>query len=124
MLPLDVAPVIVEFNVGPLAVERRSAPTQNAFGGRDSAAPVPIVLDPVSAHNLTGRDLDRVPEAGRNSEVVQFYTFVRLFVADGGNAADVVLHRSRRYRIVKVRDFEVQGGVYCAFGALEDVQVP
>lgn len=122
MLPLDVASLVDDFNVGPLEVERRNPPTQNEFGGYDAATASVVTLDPVAAHNTTGRDLDQVPEADRNSEVVQFYTRERLFVADGGRAADVVLYRDRKFRIIRVRDFEVQGGVYCAFGALQDVQ--
>lgn len=121
-LPLPVDDVIDELEVGPLTVERRSTPTQNVFGGRTPAIAEQFTLDPVSAHNLTGRDLDQVPEADRNSEVVQFYTKVRLHVADGGHVADVVLYRDRRYRIVRVRDFDLQGGIFCAFGALEDLQ--
>ncbi len=120
--PLPVADLIDEFNVGPLTVERRSTPTQNQFGGREPVAAEVVALDPVAAHNLTGRDLDQVPEADRNSEVVQFYSQVRLRVADGGRVADVVEYQSRRFRIVRVRDFDPQGGVFCAFGALEDVQ--
>lgn len=121
-LPLPVASLVHEFNVGPLTVERRSTPTQNQFGGFDPAVAEMVGLDPVAAHNLTGRDLDQVPEADRNSEVVQFYTLERLHVADAGRVADVVLYRGRRFRIIKVRDFELQGEVFCAFGALEDVQ--
>ena len=121
-LPLPVDDLIDEFNVGPLTIERRSTPTQNVFGGRTAAIAEQVILDPVAAHNVTGRDLDQVPEADRNSEVVQFYTKVRLHVADGGRVADVVEYRDRRYRIVRVRDFDLQGFSYCAFGALEDLQ--
>jgi hypothetical protein len=121
-LPLPVGSVIDEFNVGPLTVERRVPPDKNQYGAFDAAVGNNIVIDPVAAHNLTGRDLNQVPEADRNSEVVQFYTKVRLFVADGGFAADIVTYQDRRFRIVRVRDFDPQGGIYCAFGALEDVQ--
>ena len=121
--PLPVASLIDEFNVGPLTVERRSTPTQNVFGGQTPAVSEQVILDVVAAHNVTGRDLDQVPEADRNSEVVQFYTKVRLHVADGGRVADVITdYQSRRFRIIKLRDFDPQGGVFCAFGALEDVQ--
>ena len=122
MDPLEVADLIDEFDIGPLIAENFPEPVQNQFGGFDAGTPVEVVLDPVAAHNLTGRDLDQVPEADRNSEIVQFYIKVRLFVADGGRAASVVNYRDRRYRVVTVRDFELQGEMFCAFGALEDVQ--
>ena len=121
--PLDVDDIIDEFDVGPLTVERRGTSIQNQFGGYDvSTPPEQIVLSPVAAHNLTGTDLDQVPEADRNSEIVQFYTKVRLFVADGGHVADVVEYLSERYRIVKVQNFDPQGKVFISFGALEDAQ--
>ncbi len=117
-----VACVIDEFNIGPLNVERRGPRVKNATYGYDAAPATTVVLDPVSAHNVTGRDLEQVPEADRNSEVVQFYTKVRLFVADGGQSADVVTYNARRFRIIRVQDFALQAGVFCCFGALEDTQ--
>jgi len=109
-------------NVGPLTVERRGPRVQNGRGGFDAAPATNVVFDPIAAHNVDGRDLEQVPEADRNSEIVQFYPIERMFTAADGFTPDVVLYNSRRYRIVKVRDFNIQGGVYCAFGALEDPQ--
>jgi len=117
--------LVGRFNVGPLVVERRGAKTQNAFGGWTTPAANLITVNPIAAHTITGRDLDQVPEADRNTENVRFYTRgVRLRVADGGFLADVVRYRSRRYRISKVEDFDLQGNVYMAIGALVDVQDP
>ena len=121
-LPLPVGCLIDDCNIGPLSVERRTPPVQNPFGGFDAAAPVVFELNPVAAHTLNGRDLLQVPEADRNGEVVRFQTKVRLFVADGGQAPDVVTYRSRRWRIVNVSDYLLQGGVFIADGALEDLQ--
>lgn len=121
-LPLPVDCLIDDCNVGPLQVERRTPPTQNQFGGFEAAAPVVFDLNPVAAHTLNGRDLLQVPEADRNGEVVRFQTKVRLFVADGGHAPDVVTYRGRRWRIVRVDDYLLQGGVFIADGALEDLQ--
>ncbi len=117
--------------IGPLTVERRVAPTQNEFGGWDASPAITFQLSPVAAHNVSGRDLDQVPEADRNSEIVQFYARDGSFpagidvgfrVSDQGYGADVVLYEGRRYRIVTVRNFSPQGRVWCAMGALEDVQ--
>ncbi len=121
-LPLPVDCIIDDCNVGPLQVERRLPPVPNAYGGFDPSPAVAVTLNPVAAHNVDGRDLLQVPEADRTSEMVQFYTKVRLFVADGGQAPDVVTYRGRRFRIVRVQDYELQGGVYCSMGALEDLQ--
>lgn len=120
----DLDELIDEFDIGPLTADNFPTPVQNAFGGFDAGAPVQVQLTPVAAHNVTGKDLDQVPEADRNSEIVQFYTrgARSLYVADKGRAASVVSYRDGRYRIVRIRDFELQGNVWCAFGALEDVQ--
>jgi hypothetical protein len=121
---LDVGGLIDECNVGPLQVERRLPPVQNSFGGFDRQAPTVFQLNPVAAHTLNGRDLLQVPEADRNGEVTRFQAKERLFVADGGQAADVITYRGRRWRIVRVDDYLLQGGVFIADGALEDLQTP
>lgn len=123
-LPLPVAELIDDCNVGPLTVERRAAPTQNEFGAYEPSAVTLITVDPVAAHNLTGRDLLQLPEADRNREVTEFYTKVRLFVADDGQAADVVQYNNRRWRVIKVLDYEQQGAVYMSWGILVDKQDP
>lgn len=127
----DLSEMIDEFDVGPLTVVRRADRVANQYGDSDAAAAKTFEMSPIAAHNVTGRDLDQVPEADRNSEIVQFYARAeswpndvekRWAVSDGGSVADVVTYRGRSFRIVKVRDFEVQGDVWCAFGALEEVQ--
>jgi hypothetical protein len=108
--------------MGPLELERRPPPTKNQFGGMETAAPTLITWDPVIWHTLNGRDLLQVPEADRTGEVRQYYSVQRPHVADDGFAPDVVLHDGRRYRMVKVHDYDPQGGVYISFAALEDPQ--
>lgn len=123
MLPIDVAPLIDEFNVGPLTVERRAAPVANATGGYDAQAPSLVVFDPIAAHTVDGRDVMQGPEADRNAETTRFYARARLYAADDGFARDVVLYRGRRWRITKVEDNDLQGAVYMADAVLEEVQV-
>ncbi len=118
MRPLPVKSLIARFNVGPLTVARRVPPVQNVYGGYVEATGSQVTLDPVAAHNVEGRDLEQVPEADRNTEIVEFYTLVRLHVADGDQAADVVTYRDRDFRIVKVLDYDLQGETYISFGAL------
>ncbi len=130
-----VASTVDDFDLtpelGPLLVERRTSPVKNTTGGYDPASPSTISVQPWSAHNVTGRDLDQVPEADRNSEVVQFYTrdgswpgVAKGFrVADQGSAADVVAYNGRNYRVTTVRDFSPQGRVWCGFGVLMETQL-
>jgi hypothetical protein len=132
-----VATTVDEFDLtptlGPLVVERRGQPVKNDFGGFDPAAPVPFNLTPWSAHNVTGEDLDEVPEADRTSEVVQVYARDGSFpggvslgfrVANRGEGTDVFLYKGRRFRVTMVRDFSAQGRVWCAWGVLEETQSP
>jgi hypothetical protein len=105
---------------GGCTILRFAAPTKNAYGTWDKPAPTAINLTNVVIHNLTGRDLDQVPEANRNIETIEVYTLVRLYVADGGNDADIVVYRGRKFKVITVNDYELQGGVYCAIAQLID----
>ncbi len=118
-------------DIGPLTVERRNAPTKNAYGEYVPATASTFQVYPVACHQLTGRDLDQLPEADRNNGAVQFYARDGSFpggvtkgwrVSDGGKDADVILYNGRRYRLAKVPDFSLQGRAWCAIGVLEEVQ--
>lgn len=126
-----VASLVDEFNLGPLTVERQGAKVQNATFGFDEGPVATFSIDPVAYHNVTGRDLEQVPEADRNSEVVQFYARDSSWpivqtpgfrVSDGGDQPDVITVETRKYRVVTVRNFSTQGRVWCAFGVLLDLQ--
>lgn len=130
-LPLAVGKVINRFNVGPLTMTRRSAPTKNARGGYEPVTPFTFEVTPIAAHTVDGRQLLQVPEADRNSEIMEFYARTssfpagqagKFFVADGGNGADILSYNGRLFRIVTAHDYATQGGVHIAFGALQDVQ--
>jgi hypothetical protein len=121
MIPLEVKELLTEFNVGPLTVARRDQPTRNVYGGYEQATSTQVTLDPVAAHNLEGRDLEQVPEADRNTEIVQFYSLVRLHAADGEQAADVITYRDRDFRIIKSMDYDLQGEVWISWGALVEI---
>lgn len=128
-----VASLVNDFDLtpdeGPCVVDRYPQPTKNARGAFEPGSPSPFNLSPWVAHNVTGRDLLQLPEADRNSEIVQIYAnnssfpgaIVKGFrVADDGKGADIFTYRARRYRVIMVRDFSIQGRVWCAWGTLED----
>ena len=124
-LPIPVADLVSDCAIpGGLNIRRAGQPVQDDFGDFVPAAETTILLNPVSVHNLTGRDLDQLPEADRNSEAVRIYTQVRLFVADGGNAADILEYQGRDWRMTQVLDYSIAGGVYVSTATLEDVQQP
>ena len=124
--------LISDCNVGPISCERFDPKTQNVYGGFDTPAPESFSIDPIAAVNATGRALDQSPEADRNGETVEFYTRAdisypagvdpRPRVADGGNLPDVLIYRSRRYRVTQVEDYLLQGEVYLITATLEDLQ--
>lgn len=114
-LPLDVAALVNEFNVGPLSLFRPGAATLNDFGETAEAAETEIPLDPVCAHTLSGRDLEQLPEADRQRESVQFYARVEL------RNRDRIEYRGRSYRLTQAQDYQLQGACWIALGTLEDV---
>lgn len=125
LLPLPVASLVEDCSIpGGLTVFRAAQATQNKYGGWEAAAELAIPFDPISVHNLTGRDLDQVPEADRNSENIRVYTQQRMFVQDNNQAADIVEYQSRRWRVTQVLDYSIQGEVYVSTAVLEDVQQP
>lgn len=105
---------------GALTVHRPGAPTQNDYGGFDSAADVEVTIDPAAVHTVSGRELDQLPEADRTRETIQVYTTARLYVADGGQVADRIEWRDRMWRVVRVEDYAVQGGAWTALAVLEE----
>lgn len=115
---LDVASLVTDFDVGPLALTRRGAPVRTSYGDYTDAAPTVSYLSPVAVHTVEGRDIQQVPEADRHKEMTKFYTLVRLHVSDSYN--DVVTWDGRDWRIVTSYNFGPQGGVYIAIGVLED----
>ncbi len=120
----SVASLVNNFNIGPLTVDRPGLPTQNARGGFTPAVSSTFQLDPVAAVQSSGRNLLQNPEADRNDGMVDFYAKVRINVADQAQVADRITYRSRVYRVTKVEDYELQGGVYCATGTLQETGQP
>ena len=117
---VDVAEMLDEMDLGPLELERRLPAAQNERGAYEEQASVIMILSPVVWHTLSGRDLDRVPEADRTKGVRTFYARARFYVSDDGKAADVIRCEGRRYRVIKVHDYASAGGVWIADAALED----
>lgn len=122
-LPLPVASLIQDCNLGPVQVERRGVPIVNEYGGTDPAPETLISFDPIVWHTVNGRDLLQVSESDRTSEMLEVYTTARLFVADGDQAPDVLQIQGRRWRVVKVNNYDAQGDCFFSFAALEDRQL-
>ena len=121
MFPLiDVGCVIDEFNVGPLTLTRRGAPTRNAYGEMVEAASAAIVVNPVAVHNVSGKDREMLPQSIRDVEAIEVYTKIEVFSGNDGQAADVISYDGRNWVCVQRMDYERQGGVYINIFSLED----
>ena len=130
--PMDGVETLVDtFNLGPIVVERRNAPTKDVYGNYNQAAPLTFVVNPISWHEASGRDLDILPEADRNKEVLQIYARLGSFpgtvdkgwrVSDQGFDADVCRIEGRKYRLTSAPRYRLQGKVWCALGVLMEVQ--
>lgn len=103
---------------GGAVVERRTPAQANAFGEMRSQIASTLTLDPVVVHNMTSRDLARMDEADRTTEMIQGYSTARVYAGDDGFIPDVVQYNGRRWRVVKVQDYGTQGGVYIWNAAL------
>ena len=125
-IPLPVAPLVEHCRIpGGLIIRRAGQPVQDGTFGDFVAAPeTSIRFDPIAVHNLSGRDLDQLPEADRNSEAVRVYTWSRVYVADGGQAADILEYQSRDWRCTQALDYSLQGAVWISTFTLVDVQQP
>ena len=107
-------------NAGPLTIQRAPQATQNTtYGGYNAEVTAPLVLDPCHIHTVTGRDLEALPEADRNKEIIGVYTVVRLYAADASQAADVIPYKGRNHRVLNVSDYDDHAGVYFSMAALE-----
>ena len=126
MLPLDVDTLIDDFDMsslGPLVIERRTAPTLSARGAYVPAAPTLINRRPWVAHTAGGRMLLQVPENDQNKETQCFYLkSFRLYVADDNRPPDVIRYDSRRWRVVTVHNYGPQGRSTFAMAVLVNTQ--
>ena len=120
----SVAGIPSAYNVGPLTVERPGLPTQNARGGFTPAPSSTFQINPISAVQVQGRDLVQGTDSDRNEGAVEFYVTERVFVADALQVADRITYRGRIYRVTKVEDYALQGGVFCVTGELQETGQP
>lgn len=127
MLPLDVASLVLDFDLAPqygaLVIERRAAPTLGAGGVFTTAAPTLMQVRPWTAHTASGRELVELKEADRNKEATVFYVQnIPLYVADDNRQADVFRYQDRRWVASVVHRYGAQGRVWFCLAVLADTQ--
>lgn len=129
LLP-DVAGLVESFDLtpqlGPLVVERYTAPTLSATMGEFTLpAPTLLHIRPWTAHTASGRSLQQVPEADRGTETIEVYVkAVRLYCADGNRPPDVLRYLGSRWRIVVDNRYQPQGGAAFVIAVLVSTQEP
>ena len=107
---------------GGIDIIRRGEPVPNTYGEYTAAPEIIIHVEPAVVHNLSGRDLEQVPEANRNRETIEVYVQVRLYVSDSSKDADIIRYRGRRFKVIQTMDYNLQGGVWIGIATLEDIQ--
>lgn len=128
MLPLDVASLVLDFDLAPqlgaLVIERRAAPTYNSTtGGFDTAAPTLLQVRPWTAHTASGREQQDMPEADRNKEATAFYVQnIPLYAADSSHPPDIFRYQGRRWSASVVHRYGAQGRVWFCAAVLTDTQ--
>lgn len=109
--------VIECLDTGPISIERRSDASFDSDGNPKRGRLEIRTVSPAIVHIATGRDLLRLPEGDRTSEVLLIFTQVQLRTARiaSGKEADVVVYRSqteepRRYVVRTSEDWLKQTG--------------
>lgn len=114
MSPLvDVSSMVDDFDVGPLAVVRRTTATKNQYGEYVQGSPTTLTFSPVAVDTVTGEELSKLPEADRHRELICFYARREI------QRNDVITYRGSNYVVFVVRDKELQGGVWMAIAHKE-----
>ncbi|WP_285908115.1 hypothetical protein [Pseudodesulfovibrio pelocollis] len=117
---IDVSDVLDDPDFRVEFIVTRSVETVNAQGmtvltGTD--LPMSGVILPA-----TDRQLNRLPEADRSSEVVAVYTSQPLTPGTPTLAPDVVHWRGGQFQVVQVQDWLQTGGVCIALAAATDMR--
>lgn len=110
----SVAQLVSRFDLGPLVVQRRTAPTRNVYGEMVEAAPAALVYSPIHVHNLDGRDRVDLPAALHDAEVLAVYTQRAVQLGDQLDYA------GRTWVCSQTLDYERQGGVWVSYWTLEE----
>jgi len=118
--PLDVAPMLADFNVGPLTATRYAAGSVNTYGEHVPGATSPVVLDPVAAYPTDKRTLEWAPEALRAKDWTTFITDVEIKADEAGALSDVIAYSGRSWRVLRLKDMGQQGAVWIADACAED----
>lgn len=100
----------------------RSIPSTDYDKGRP-LPPTTSTLDiQANVQPTSGDDLESVPEAFRGHEMVSIWTTTELLAArPGANEADEIQVRGRRFRIIRVHRWDIEGGFYKAHAVLVEV---
>jgi hypothetical protein len=117
---IDVAPLVSEFNIGPLTLYRRAVNTLDSYGRHVPGAESTLSLTPVAAHPSDTRQINLLPEAMRASDPHTFYTRTAVYTADSGKVPDEIAYLGRRFRLMALADYQAQGGVWIAVGVAKD----
>lgn len=91
---------------------------QDSLGRFASTAPLSIPMNPAMVHNAKWRDLQQLPEADRSIETIKVYGRVRPFCDSG--LQDTTVYNGRTWKIVAVKDYEIQGGGYISLAQLKE----
>ncbi len=116
---IDVSALIGDIPTVSVTLRTFGASSVDALGEATDGAATDAAVE-VVAHPMTGRALERMPEADRTREPLALYSLQELPIAGSTRPAQV-LYQSRWYEIVRVEDYLALGGMWMAEARLVEV---
>lgn len=116
MTPLDILPVIDEFNVGPLTRRRYTASVKNQYGETEAPAAATAAIPVIAAFPTSKRDLSWASEALRANDWATFVTPTEIRADQSGALPDEIEYNGFVWRIMGLADLALQGAAYVGYG--------
>lgn len=105
---MNVGAAVAALSFDTLTVERSTRTWVNGVLVTTLIDPQPSPVA-CSAQPITGKDLERVPEAQRSQGALIVFSLVRLYVGEGSNMSDSVTFRGDKYTVVHSEQWDVNG---------------
>lgn len=113
---MDLSGCLDSFNTGTYTVTRYGVASYGSDGRLDAPSSAPLSV-PAVVIPLSGRELQRLPEGLRTSELLQVFSSVALKTQGPGQAPDSIAIDGDAYQVQHVEPWSTLGNYYRAIVA-------